>query len=121
MDFIENLQEAWSEESNRLERRGLDSWARFQRSFAVELLEARREWLNATLTLEEAAVESGYTKEHLGRLVREGTIPNAGTKGSPLILRRHLPRKPGHGITSPGAPEHKVGSRTQMARSVVNS
>lgn len=90
-------------------------------SVARDWREGIREWRNKALILEEAAVESGSTKDHLGRLVLDGAIPNAGTKGSPRILRRHLPRKPGHGITSAGAPEQKVGSRTQMARSVVNS
>ena len=30
------------------------------------------------LTLQRAAAESGYSADHLGRLVREGKIPNAG-------------------------------------------
>jgi hypothetical protein len=45
--------------------------------------------------LTEAARESGYSVEYLGRLVRHGMIPNPGKKGSPRIRRCDLPRKPG--------------------------
>jgi hypothetical protein len=46
------------------------------------------------LTLEQAATESGYSADHLGRLLREKRIPNAGRAHAPRILRRDLPRKP---------------------------
>ncbi|MDE2782551.1 MAG: hypothetical protein OXK77_06320, partial [Gemmatimonadota bacterium] len=41
----------------------------------------------------EAARESGYSADHLGRLVRDGRIPNAGRPGAPRIARTDLPRK----------------------------
>lgn len=47
------------------------------------------------LTLREAARESGYTENHLGKLVASGQLPNAGRAHAPRIRRRHLPRKPG--------------------------
>ena len=40
---------------------------------------ARRKRDETTLSLVEAARESGYSADHLGRLVRDGRIPNAGT------------------------------------------
>jgi hypothetical protein len=40
------------------------------------------------------AAEAGIPLLHLGRLVRDGVIPNAGRERSPRILRRDLPRKP---------------------------
>lgn len=46
-----------------------------------------------TLSLEDAAVRSGYSVEHLGRLVRLGTIANAGRKGAPRIRVEDLPAK----------------------------
>jgi hypothetical protein len=46
------------------------------------------------LTLEEASIESDYSKSHLARLLSTGSLPNAGTRGAPRILRRDLPRKP---------------------------
>ena len=42
------------------------------------------------LTLQQAAAESGYSADHLGRLVREGKIPNAGRPNAPRIARRKL-------------------------------
>ena len=39
------------------------------------------------LALNDAATLSGYSADHLGRLVREGTIPNAGT-----LRQRRIPR-----------------------------
>jgi hypothetical protein len=47
----------------------------------------------APLTLREAARESGYSADHLGRLVRLGIIPNAGRPRAPRIRRADLPRR----------------------------
>lgn len=49
---------------------------------------------NEALTLQAAAEESGYSSDHLGRLVREGKIPNAGRPNAPRIKRGDLPIKP---------------------------
>ncbi len=69
------------------------------------------------LTLPQAALESGYTVDHLRRLIDEGTIPDAsGTDGSRAILRRDLPRKPGHGVAPVRPPV--ASSRLQAARAV---
>jgi hypothetical protein len=48
---------------------------------------------NARLTLREAAEESGFSADHLGRLVREGRIPNAGRPHAPRVRRSDLPRR----------------------------
>ncbi len=34
-----------------------------------------------------------YSADHLGRLVREGKLPNAGREGAPRIRLQDLPRK----------------------------
>ncbi len=49
---------------------------------------------DAMLTLGAAATRSGYSIEHLARLVRDGTIPNVGRKYAPRIRVRDLPKKP---------------------------
>ena len=46
-----------------------------------------------TLTLLDSALESGYSSDHLGRMIREGKIPNAGRRGAPRIARQDLPGK----------------------------
>lgn len=61
---------------------------------AEDLTAELRELLHEELTIADAADESGYSEDHLRRLVREGTLPNAGENGAPRIRRRNLPRKP---------------------------
>ena len=66
-----------------------------------------------------AARESGYSADHLGRLVRDGRIPNAGRPGAPRIARSHLPRK------APAEPrlveKHRQGevSNAQIVQSII--
>lgn len=69
------------------------------------------------LSLELAAQESGYTRCHLRRMLREGTIPNAGTDSRPRILRHHLPRKPGFGVDR--SVRQPASLKTQAARAVI--
>ena len=73
---------------------------------------------NALLTLKEAAQYSGYSQDHLGRLVREGKIPNNGRPGAPLLQRGDVPRKPNRALAAssgtaydPLADARKLGSR----------
>ena len=68
------------------------------------------------LSLRDAAEESGYTRSHLKRLLREQAIPNSGNEGETRILRSHLPKKPGQGV----APPVHSGpiTRTQVARAI---
>jgi hypothetical protein len=65
------------------------------RSAADQLAIALDSTDREALTLEEAAADSGYSADHLGRLLREQKIPNAGRAHAPRILRRDLPQKPG--------------------------
>lgn len=46
------------------------------------------------LTLTQAAQRSGYTTDHLSRLIRQGKLTNVGRKGSPRVLARELPKRP---------------------------
>ena len=45
------------------------------------------------LTLRAAAAVSGYTVDHLARLIRQGKLPNAGRKRAPRVRRRDVPLK----------------------------
>ncbi len=84
---------------------------------AAEMVEGslRRSGLER-LTLPRAALESGYSVDHLRRLIDEGTIPNASVDSSKAILRTDLPRKPGHGVAAVRPPV--PSSRLQAARAV---
>ena len=76
---------------------------------------------NEALTLRDAALESGYSSDHLARLVRSGVIPNAGRPNAPRIRRADLPHK---ACRLPAAPERRQllgADPEQIARSVVTS
>ena len=101
---------------NTVDERGAAIWER-----AAEIAEeAIRQSGLERLTLPQAARESGYSVDHLRRLIDEGTIPNASVDGSKSIFRMHLPRKPGHGVAHGVAPSRPAvpSSRLQAARAV---
>jgi hypothetical protein len=49
------------------------------------------------LTYAEAAEESGYSYSAIEKSVRNGDIPNYGSKGKPRVRRGDLPRKAARG------------------------
>ena len=71
------------------------------------------------LSLQQAAAESGYSADHLGRLVRIGRIPNAGRPNSPKIRRRDLPLRPSRARQLASLGTHVGPSRVEIARSIV--
>ena len=90
---VEGLPVAWRRQAKTLRRYGGETPAVVLDRCAADLEATLQELDETTLSLVEAARESGYSADHLGRLVREGKIPNAGRSGAPRIARRHLPRK----------------------------
>lgn len=88
------LPSAWRSRAANLREWGApEATARVWEKAAAEVEQVLRRWDRTTLTLREAARESGYSADHLGALVREGEIPNAGRKGAPRIRRADLPVK----------------------------
>ncbi len=73
------------------------------------------------LTLRQAARESGYSADHLGRLVKTGAIPNAGRPHAPRILRRDLPRKAGALRVEASSDHLSDATPVRIARAVVTS
>ena len=53
---------------------------------------------NELLPLHRAAAESGYSADHLGRLLRDGKLANAGRVNAPRIRRGDLPIKVRHAV-----------------------
>ncbi len=90
---MEGLPVTWRKQAQALRRYGGETPAIVLDRCAAELEATLQELDETTLSLVEAARESGYSADHLGRLVRDGKIPNAGRSGAPRIARRHLPRK----------------------------
>jgi hypothetical protein len=87
------LPDEWRALAAQQRRLGADSQARILDFCADELAAALRRAGDEVLTLARAAQESGYTADHLSRMVRQGKIPNSGRKSKPLIRRSDLPKK----------------------------
>lgn len=58
---------------------------------ACQIEDAIRDSEDALLTLAEASLRSGYSPDHIARLIREGKIPNAGRRGAPRVRAGDLP------------------------------
>ena len=116
----QDLVTGWRSHAGQIEPYAAPAAAAFR--CAADQLERALQGAGAEpLTLEEAAAESGYSTDHLGRLLREKKIPNAGRAHAPRILRRDLPRKP-PGLTSRAADLHLVGADPrQVARALVTA
>ena len=57
------------------------------------------------VTIREAAKLSGYSEDHIGRLLREGKLDNVGRKHAPRVMPSALPRRAGLALAhSPRAP-----------------
>ncbi len=115
-----DLTRAWRDTASELRRFGAVGQACTLEQCAGDLEEAWRIWQQEPLTLEEAAEKSGYSADHLGRLVREGKIPNTGRPGAPRIARRNLPAK-SHRMARGVAedPEQSDSSFEQIVQSII--
>ena len=92
---IEILPADWRTRAKTLRQYGGETSAVALEACAAELETALRQRDDTILTLTEAAGESCYSAAHLGRLVREGKVPNAGRPGTPRIARGDLPHEAG--------------------------
>ena len=118
---VESLPVAWRKRAKALRRYGGDTPAVALDRCADDLEAMLRERDETTLSLVEAAQESGYSADHLGRLVRDGRIPNAGRPGAPRIARVHLPRKAHTQPSPPLADKPRRGDvpNAQIVQSIV--
>ena len=89
---VEGLPVAWRRQAKTFRRYGGQTPAVALDRYAADFEATLRERDETTLSVVEAAKESGYSADHLGRLGRDGKIPNAGRPGAPRIARRHRPR-----------------------------
>ena len=90
---VEGLPADWRRRAKALRRYGGETPATAIERCAADLEATLVERDETTYSLVEAARESGYSADHLGRLVRDGKIPNAGRPGAPRIALKDLPRK----------------------------
>jgi hypothetical protein len=116
---LRQLAESWRTEAGRLRQLEAAGQAAAFEQLANELEATLATWETSSLTIREAADCSGYSEDHLRRLVRRGHIPNAGRKSSPRIFRRDLPVKR---HAKDGSARHQpISFREQIARSVADS
>jgi hypothetical protein len=104
-----DLPAEWRKRADTLREYGDPNVARVWDLAATELAKALATHGEETLSLVEAARVSGYTADHLGLLVKKGTIPNANPQGSPRIRRADLP------VKSPGGPGRKPQPKSVSA------
>jgi hypothetical protein len=105
-----------------------DEFARFRASvdgatlcdeLLAELESAIQARGDTTLTLSDASSVSGYTVDHLARLIRQGRIPNGGRPGAPRIRVRDLPVRPDRSEDDATSSTRRYDPRTD-ARSLSN-
>ncbi len=117
---VEGLPVTWRRQAKALRRYGGETPAVVLDRCAEDLESTLRERDETTLSIVEAARESGYSADHLGRLVRDGKIPNAGRPGAPRIARVHLPRKaPAEPQQLARKPRRRELSNRQIVQSII--
>jgi hypothetical protein len=68
------------------------------------------------LTLSAAAAVSGYSADHLSRLIRKGALLNVGRKGAPRIRRKDLPIRPQASVAAKGARDYDPNTDARFLR-----
>jgi hypothetical protein len=107
----------WKTEADTMRRRGvMVEGATLCEEILHDLESVLRAEEDRLLSLTEAAALSGYNPDHLGRMIREGKIQNAGRKGSPRIRARDLPRRPGSRPRPQGSYDPEADARAIVAK-----
>ena len=93
---FKHLSDSWRTKARELRTLEAHGQAAALELAAKELDAEIRRSESELLTIREAAAESGYSKEHLRRLAREGDLPverNGGNKSKIKVRRGNLPTK----------------------------
>lgn len=93
MTRLLELAATWRANADTLAAHGADQGAATCRLHAAQLEAALRDTDDELLDLAAAATESGYSTDRLRHMIADGSIPNAGRRGSPRVRRADLPRK----------------------------
>lgn len=117
---LQELSSRWREQASLLRQHRLERDAAWLEDRADELERALTESETELVSLAEAARISGYSADHLGRLVRDGKLANLGRPQAPRVRTRDLPRKAQ--LTRGGAALHlHDASRRQIATAILSS
>jgi hypothetical protein len=113
----------WAEQAEQMRRRQvLVSGAELCLEFLEDFHRVEVSEQEAVLTLRQAAETSGYSRAHLGRMVREGrlrTLRLPGSKGHLTFRRADLPQKPTASNTA-RAGRHDLASRLFGGKEAMN-
>lgn len=115
---LEKLCGFWRLEAERLRPFNAGAAIAFE-TCARQIEETLRDSESELLTLSQAADFSGFSADHLGRLIRQGKITNFGRQNAPRVRCADLPRKAKASsclTDSPGS----VTSFSQVARAVLH-
>ena len=111
---VEAFRAKWSAEAAVMRRRGgLVSGPALLAEVLADVDALLAEPAEELVAVGEAATASGYSADHLARLVRAGKLPDRrppGSRGRLLFRRGDLPVKPGRRDT-PRADVHDLASR----------
>lgn len=91
---LEELAQTWRLRAKELHSYAAEGAAVAYEQAAAELERAQSESADTVVSLNDGARISGYSPDHLGRLVKAGKIPNQGTTHRPRVRIADLPRKP---------------------------
>ncbi len=94
MNGLPELAGDWRRRAELLRTHGAEEAAKTCDALAAELEASISERENELLTLAQAQVVCGYSRDHLARLIRNGAIPNAGRRHAPRVRRQDLPMRP---------------------------
>lgn len=109
-DRIKQLNEEWRHLADTVRAYGADLTAIALQRCAEDLLHMV-EADDDVVTLAEAARESGYSADHLGRLLKRGDLKNYGRPHAPRLRRSELPKK----VSGKRPAEAPVGSTLPAA------
>lgn len=121
MPQLTDLAGYWRAEASRLRQWGACAEAAILERVAEQLECAIRDESGDMLTLEEAARLTGYSVEHLGRLVRQGKLENVGRKHVPRVRPGDLVRKAGHPLQPAPAIVRLDRSKASIARAIATA
>lgn len=115
---MDGFRDRWRKEQDVLRRRdALVNGAALIGDMLADMDKALSEDGERVLTPKEASRVTGMSAAHIKRLVRQGTLPNAGRRGSPRVLQRDLAEC----FPLRTTPYIVAEDRRQIVRSVVNS
>ncbi len=93
MSDVRNLVAEWRARAELFRRHGVEQAAATIEVLAAELEAVLQADDGRRLTLRQGSEESGYSVDHLARLVREGKLANVGRKYAPRVRRGDLPKR----------------------------